>query len=128
MSDSCESMEWVAISFSRGIFLTQGSNLCLLHLLLSQWILCYWATCEAHFTTRKSKLKKGNNIKITTWRWINIKIHIILFGINVILKMWNVIEYLQIMHNLKILHVSVFIKFYTNFKKSHFCSGVNSKA
>ena len=24
-------LEWVAISFSRGIFLTQGSNLCLLH-------------------------------------------------------------------------------------------------
>ena len=28
-------LEWVAISFSRGIFLTQGSNLHLLHLL--QW-------------------------------------------------------------------------------------------
>ena len=26
-------LEWVAISFSRGIFLTQGSNLCLLHFL-----------------------------------------------------------------------------------------------
>ena len=24
-------LEWVAISFSRGIFLTQGLNLCLLH-------------------------------------------------------------------------------------------------
>ena len=28
-------LEWVAISFSRGIFLTQGMNPCLLHLL--QW-------------------------------------------------------------------------------------------
>ena len=27
-------LEWVAISFSRGTFLTQGSNPCLLHLLL----------------------------------------------------------------------------------------------
>ena len=29
-------LEWVAISYSRGIFLTQGSNLILLHLLLWQ--------------------------------------------------------------------------------------------
>ena len=32
-------LEWVAISFSRGIFLTQGSNLCLLHLLIGRWVL-----------------------------------------------------------------------------------------
>ena len=32
-------LEWVAISFSRGIFLTQGSNPCLLCLLHCRWIL-----------------------------------------------------------------------------------------
>ena len=37
-------LEWVAISFSRRIFLTQGSNLCLL---LGRQILYYWASWEA---------------------------------------------------------------------------------
>ena len=37
-------LEWVAISFFRGIFLTQGSKLCLL---LGRRILYHWATSEA---------------------------------------------------------------------------------
>ena len=32
----------------QGIFLTQGSNLCLLHLLHCRWILYCWVTWEAH--------------------------------------------------------------------------------
>ena len=40
-------LEWVAISSSKGIFLTQGSNLCLLHLLHCRWILYRWVSGEA---------------------------------------------------------------------------------
>ena len=39
-------LEWIAISFSRGFFLTQGSNT---HLLLGRWILYHWATREARW-------------------------------------------------------------------------------
>ena len=38
-------LEWVAISFSRGIFPFQESNPCLLH---CRWILYHWTTGEAH--------------------------------------------------------------------------------
>ena len=38
-------LQWVAISFSRGIFVTQGSSL---HLLLGRQILYNWATGDAH--------------------------------------------------------------------------------
>ena len=37
-------LAWVAISFSKGIFITQGLNP---HLLLGRWILYHWATWEA---------------------------------------------------------------------------------
>ena len=40
-------LEWVAIYSSRGIFLTQGSNPCLSHLLHCRRILYCWATREA---------------------------------------------------------------------------------
>ena len=40
-------LEWFAISSTRGIFLTQGSYLCLLHLLHCRWILYCWVSGEA---------------------------------------------------------------------------------
>ena len=40
-------LEWVAISFSRGIFLTQRSDSYLLH---CRWVLYHWDTREAHLT------------------------------------------------------------------------------
>ena len=40
------STEWVAMSSSRGIFLTQGSNPCLLRLLHCRWILYHCVTRE----------------------------------------------------------------------------------
>ena len=51
-------LEWVAISFCRGIFPTQESNL---YLLLGRPNLYHWATWEAH------KHKKKMNYK---WLWI----------------------------------------------------------
>ena len=36
-------LEWAAISFTRGVFPTQESNL---HILLGRWILYHWATRE----------------------------------------------------------------------------------
>ena len=42
-------LEWVAMPSSRGIFLTQGSNLSLLHLLQCRRILYHWAIGEAFF-------------------------------------------------------------------------------
>ena len=39
-------LEWVAIPFSRGVFLTQGSNQCLL---LDRQILYHWVTWETFF-------------------------------------------------------------------------------
>ena len=50
-------LEWVVIPSSRGIFLTQGSNLCLLHLWIAGWatrkanLLCSpgrWTTVSSH--------------------------------------------------------------------------------
>ena len=38
-------LEWVVTSFSREIFLSQGSNL---HILFGRQVLYYWATWEAH--------------------------------------------------------------------------------
>ena len=59
-------LEWVAIYFCRGIFLTQGSNPRLLHLLHCSWILYRWATKEAllvalpiYYLTCGIKLFKG---------------------------------------------------------------------
>ena len=40
-------LDWVAMPSSRGIFSTQGSNPCLLHLLHYRWILYHGATGEA---------------------------------------------------------------------------------
>ena len=42
-------LEWVTMPSSRGIFPTQGSNLCLLHLLHCRWILYLWATRETPY-------------------------------------------------------------------------------
>ena len=44
-------LEWVVISSSRGILLTQGSNLCLLHLLH-----CRLSHCESQPTTQSRKI------------------------------------------------------------------------
>ena len=41
-------LEWVAIFSSRGIFLIQGSNPCLLWLLHCKWILDHWATKQPY--------------------------------------------------------------------------------
>ena len=46
-------LEWVAISFSKGIFSTHGSNL---HLLHSGRILYHWATREAHIRFMRIKI------------------------------------------------------------------------
>ena len=43
-------LEWVAISSSKGIFPTQGLNLCLLHLLHRRLILYCWTIREAQKT------------------------------------------------------------------------------
>ena len=45
-------LEWVAISFSRVIFLTQGSNPHLQHSCIGRQILYYWATWEARWERR----------------------------------------------------------------------------
>ena len=47
-------LEWVAMPSSRGIFLNQGSKLCLLRLLHCRWILYCWATGEAFKTSVSS--------------------------------------------------------------------------
>ena len=39
-------LEWVAMPFLQGIFLTQGSSSHLLHFLHCRWILYWWATGE----------------------------------------------------------------------------------
>ena len=41
-------LEWGCHALLQGIFLTQGSNQCLLHLLHCRWILYHWATSETH--------------------------------------------------------------------------------
>ena len=46
-------LEWVAISFSRGIFLTQGLNPSLLCLLHWHWILYHQATWESQGRVEK---------------------------------------------------------------------------
>ena len=45
-------LEWMTISYSRGIFLTQGSNLCLLQLLHCRRILYFGVTGEAPEETK----------------------------------------------------------------------------
>ena len=45
-------LEWVAISFSRGIFPTQGSNLRLPCFLPCRQILYHWATGEPQYTKK----------------------------------------------------------------------------
>ena len=60
-------LEWVAISFSRGIFPTQGSNP---HLLLCRQILDRWTTREAqlrYLTEHKFLLVEGRKQKI---KWV----------------------------------------------------------
>ena len=43
-------LEWVAISFSRGIILTQVSNLCLLHWQADSLPLSYMGSCCSEVT------------------------------------------------------------------------------
>ena len=50
-------LECVAIFFSRGIFLTQGSNLCLLSLLHGKRILYHLATWETHLLNMQIIIK-----------------------------------------------------------------------
>ena len=50
-------LEWIAISFSMGIFPTQGSNS---HLLLGRQIIYQWATREAHINSRGLPLSAKN--------------------------------------------------------------------
>ena len=60
-------LEWVAVSFSREIFSTQGSNLHLLQLAsLGRWILYRWATQEAQ--GRKRRMQRWVQAEGTAWQ------------------------------------------------------------
>ena len=50
-------LEWVAISFSRVIFLIQGLNV---HLLYCKWILYHWATWETPFFLGERGIQKAD--------------------------------------------------------------------
>ena len=53
-------LEWISIFLLQGIFLTQGSNLCLLYLLHCRWILypLSWAIREGLSSLWKSQTRK----------------------------------------------------------------------
>ena len=60
-------LEWVAVSFSREIFSTQGSNVHLLWLVsLGRWILYCWATWEAQ--VRKRRMQRWVQAEGTAWQ------------------------------------------------------------
>ena len=67
--------EWVAMVFLQGIFLTQGSNPCLLHLLYCRWIFYHWAIgeakqrwlCDCNWPNNWTRLK-------TSWKLLEIEI------------------------------------------------------
>ena len=62
-------LEWVAISFSRGILLIQGSNPCLLWLLHCRQCLYFWATWRAQQLSQISKSINTESRSMVTSGW-----------------------------------------------------------
>ena len=59
-------LPWLPLGYHallQGIFLTQGSNLCFLHLLHCKWVLHNWTTRKAHWTKDHSQ-KRASSLKV----------------------------------------------------------------
>ena len=68
-------LEWFAIPFSRGIFLTQGSNLCLLHLLQRQvgsLPLCHLGSPLEQCRHRLQDPPTGGGIPVSFSHWVRV--------------------------------------------------------